>query len=79
VTIVVNGEVRVSKDYPSDTVTFDPLVVAEGDSVVMTLVDTDDAANPSAPAVLEFVATDTLPPAQPGSFGVVLVSEEPGE
>jgi hypothetical protein len=41
----------------------------------MTLVDTDDAGNPSAPAVVEFVAMDTIPPAMPGSFGVTLVGE----
>lgn len=75
VTITVNGEALGSKDYPADTLTFDPLTVAQDDSVVMTLVDTDDAGNPSAPAVVEFVAADTIPPSQPGLFSVQLVSE----
>lgn len=76
VTLTVNGEARFSKDYPADTLTFDPIVVAQSDNVVLTLVDTDDAGNPSAPAVVEFVAADTIPPSQPGLFSVQLVSED---
>lgn len=79
VTVSINGETSDSRDYPADTLTFAPLVVSEGDNVVMTLVDTDNAGNPSAPAVVEFVAADTLPPAQPGGFGVTLVSESSAE
>ena len=75
VTVVVNGSQQSSSDYPSDSTKFSDLVVSQGDSVVMTLVDTDDAGNPSAPAVIEFVAADTIPPAQPGGFGVTLVGE----
>lgn len=75
VTITVNGEPMSSKDYPADTLTFDEITVAQNDNVVMTLVDTDDAGNPSAPAVVEFVAADTIPPSQPGLFSVQLVSE----
>jgi hypothetical protein len=73
--IVVNGESKDSTNYPSDATKFSDLVVNQDDSVVMTLIDTDDAGNPSAPAVVEFVALDTIPPAMPGSFGVTLVSE----
>jgi hypothetical protein len=75
VTVVVNGEQQSSSDYPADTTKFADLVVSQGDNVVMTLVDIDDASNPSAPAVVEFVAADTIPPAQPGGFGVTLVGE----
>lgn len=79
VTVTINGEPSGSRDYPADTLRFEQLVVSEGDSVVMTLVDTDNAGNPSAPAVVEFVAADTLPPSQPGGFGVSLVGESPAE
>jgi hypothetical protein len=75
VTLTVNGESRGSKDYSADTLTFDPIVVSQNDNVVLTLVDTDDAGNPSAPAVIDFVAADTIPPSQPGLFSVQLVSE----
>lgn len=75
VTVSINGEAPDIQKYPANTLTFSPLVVSEGDNVVMTLVDTDNAGNPSAPAVVEFVAADTLPPSQPGGFGVTLVHE----
>jgi hypothetical protein len=75
VTVAINGEAPDRREYPADTLTFSPLIVREGDNVVMTLVDTDNAGNPSAPAVVEFVAADTLPPSQPGGFGVTLVHE----
>jgi hypothetical protein len=79
VTVSINGEAAESRSYPSETLTFDPLAVAEGDNVVMTLVDIDNAGNPSAPAVVEFVAADTLPPSRPGGFGVTLVHESSAE
>ncbi len=75
VTVSINGEAPDIQKYPADTLTFSPLVVSEGDNVVMTLVDIDNAGNPSAPAVVEFVAADTLPPSQPGGFGLTLVHE----
>jgi hypothetical protein len=75
VTTTVNGEARGSTDYSPETLSFDPITVSQGDNVVLTLVDTDDAGNPSAPAVVEFVAADTIPPSQPGLFSVQLVSE----
>lgn len=79
VTITINGEPISSREYSSETLVFSPLSVQEGDNVIMTLVDTDDAGNPSAPAVVEFVAADTLPPSAPGGFGVELVSETTAE
>jgi hypothetical protein len=74
--VVVNGEDRGVTDYPSDTTSFGELSFSDNDSVVLTLVDVDDAGNSSSPAVLEFVAVDTIPPAKPGEFGVTLVREE---
>lgn len=73
---VVNGEARPSDEYDPKTTTFKELSVEEGDRVVLSLVDEDNAGNPSAPAVLEFTATDTIPPPAPGEFGVSLVREE---
>jgi len=74
--VVVNGEDRGVTDYPADTTSFGELSFSDNDSVVLSLVDVDDAGNSSSPAVLEFVALDTIPPAQPGEFGVTLVREE---
>ena len=67
------------KVFPADTTDLGTLTVPQGSSVVVTLVDVDDAGNRSEPAVLEFVAEDTLPSAMPGSLGVTLVSEKPAD
>ena len=75
-TVTVDGVAEVLPDYPADTTVFGEAVTVPQDSnVILTLVDIDDAGNVSEPAVLEFVATDTIAPAQPGSFGVTLVRE----
>jgi hypothetical protein len=74
--VVVNGEDRGVTSFPKETTSFGELSFGDNDNVVLTLVDVDDAGNSSSPAVAEFVATDTLPPVQPGEFGVTLVREE---
>lgn len=48
----------------------------QGSEVVLSLVDIDDAGNRSEAATVTFTATDTIPPARPGEFGVSLVREE---
>lgn len=63
--------------WPGSSVELGNVVVPQDTHVVLTLVDVDDAGNRSAPAVVEFVAADTIPPAAPGSFGVTLVGETP--
>lgn len=63
--------------WPGSSVELGTVAVPQDSAVTLTLVDVDDAGNRSTPAVVEFVAADTLPPAQPGSFGVTLVSETP--
>ena len=74
--VTVNGEVRETADYAPETTNFGELGFDDNESVVLTLVDVDDAANVSEPASFEFVATDSIPPAKPGEFGVTLVREE---
>ena len=74
--VTVNGTEVSSKEYSKDTTAFGELGFGDNDKVVLSLVDVDDAGNASQPAVLEFVASDTLPPPQPGEFGVRLVREE---
>jgi len=73
-TKTVNGE-SDAKAYPADAGKFDDLVVTQGDLVILTLVDVDDAGNRSGPASLSFTAEDTIPPADPSGLGVTLVSE----
>lgn len=75
--VAVNGvAVDELKVFPADSTDLGEIRAKQDDKVLLTLVDVDDAGNRSEPAVLEFVATDTLPPAQPGAFGVTLVAEE---
>lgn len=75
-TVTVNGEAREPSDFTADATSFGELAFADNDAVVLTLVDIDDAGNASEPAVFEFVAVDTIPPAKPGDFGVTLLREE---
>lgn len=74
--VTVNGEVRETKPFAPETTSFGELSFADNDNVVLSLVDVDDAGNVSAPAVVEFVALDTVAPAAPGEFGVSFVREE---
>lgn len=75
--VYVNGAdtAREIRSYEPAAVDLGDVLVEQGTAVVLKVVDVDDAGNRSEPAVLEFVATDTLPPAQPGSLGVTLVAE----
>lgn len=75
-TIVVNGE-RLSEpvSFAGDAIDLGEIKVEQNAVVLLTLVDIDDAGNRSQPATFEFTATDTIAPAQPGSFGVSLVRE----
>jgi len=75
-TVTVNGEEKSSQVYAPETTSFGELSFAQNDKVVLTLVDVDDAGNVSTPAVLDFDATDTIPPTVPGGLGVALVREE---
>lgn len=79
--VAVDGVVPVDEFtvFPADATDLGTITVPQGSSVVVTLVDVDDAGNRSEPAVLEFVAEDTLPPAAPGSLGVTLVGEKPAD
>jgi hypothetical protein len=74
--VVVNGESNDSPlIFPAETTNFGEVSFAQGDNVVLTLVDVDDAGNVSEPAVVEFTALDTVAPAKPGEFGVTLARE----
>lgn len=75
-TITVNGEGRNPVQFPASFTNLGEFAFADDDNVVLTLCDVDDAGNASEPAVLEFVAKDTIAPAKPGEFGVTLVREE---
>lgn len=76
-TVMVDGAVRGEPvEFAPETVNFGEVSFEDGQSVVLTLVDMDDAGNSSEPATLEFVSADTIPPKAPGEFGVKLLREE---
>lgn len=75
--VLVNGEaVGEPKSFSGSTTDLGEVAVEQGAVVGLVLVDIDDAGNRSQPAVVEFQATDTIAPAQPGEFGVRLLREE---
>jgi len=78
-TVTVDGMPDGSSTFPGDSTNLGQIRAGQGSRVVVTLVDIDDAGNRSEPAVLEFVALDTLAPAKPGDFSVTLVAEVPAE
>jgi hypothetical protein len=73
---MVNGVLSATADHPAATTSFGEIVAPQEATVVVTLVDVDDAGNESPPSFYEFIAKDTIAPAQPGSLGVTLVREE---
>lgn len=77
-TVTVDGVSEGTRSFEGTATELGVLEVAQNSNVVLTLVDVDDAGNYSEPAVVEFVASDTLRPSTPGAFNVVLVGERPG-
>jgi len=73
--VTVNGEVVSTDSYSKDTTSLGERTFAQGDNVVLSLVDIDDAGNVSEPAMVEFTALDTIAPSTPG-LSVTLVREE---
>lgn len=78
-TVSVDGVSEEPRVYSADVVDFGTVTVPQDSNVVLTLVDTDDAGNSSVPAVVAFVAADTIAPAQPGAVVVTLVGENVDE
>jgi hypothetical protein len=75
-TVDVVGSEPTTTTFPGDATDLGEIKVEQGATVTLSLVDVDDAGNPSEPAVFEFTAVDTIAPAKPGEFGVTLVREE---
>ena len=78
-TITVDGVSEGTKSFDGAATDLGSIEVAQDSNVVLTLVDIDDAGNYSEPAVIDFVASDTLRPGTPGAFSVVLVGERPAD
>lgn len=73
--VTINGEVVSTDIYSAGSINLGEKSFVEGDNVKLSLVDVDDVGNVSEPAVVEFVAADTLPPSTP-SIGITLIREE---
>ncbi len=74
-TVTVNGALVSTDVYTRDVTNLGERTFAQGDNVVLSLVDVDDVGNVSEPAVSEFVANDTIAPSTPG-LEIKLVREE---
>lgn len=74
-TVTVNGVAVATDVYANNVTNLGERTFVQGDNVVLSLVDVDDVGNISEPAVVEFVATDTIAPSVPG-LDVKLVREE---
>ena len=73
-TVTVNGVAVATDVYASDVTNLGERTFVQGDSVSLSFVDVDDVGNVSDPAVVEFVANDTIAPSAPG-LDIKLVRE----
>lgn len=74
--VTVDGVAQDPIVFGGTTTDLGTVDVPEGANVVLALTDIDDAGNVSDPAVVDFVAADTLRPGQPGAFTVSLIAEK---
>ena len=74
--VSVNDKDPVVSVFDASATDLGEFTFTHGDSIVLSLVDVDDVGNVSEPAVVEFVAADTIPPSVPGGFTVSLLREE---
>lgn len=74
-TVTVNGVVLGTDVFSSDVTNLGERSFVHGDSVVLSLVDVDDVGNMSEPAVVTFVASDTIAPSSP-ALNIQLLREE---
>jgi hypothetical protein len=74
-TVTVNGVAVATDVYASDVTNLGERTFVQGDNVSLSFVDVDDVGNVSDPAVVEFVAHDTIAPSVPG-LDIKLVREE---
>lgn len=74
-TVTVDGVSEGVRSFDGSATDLGTVEVLQDSQVVLSLVDVDDAGNSSEPAVVDFVAADTLPPSAPGAFSVTLVGE----
>jgi len=66
---VINVDLAVGETVPEFS-------GADNDSVEGSLIDVDDAGNPSEPSNFSYVLTDTIAPPAPGQVGLRVTREE---
>jgi hypothetical protein len=67
---------EVINQYPPSQAEVDGFSGQDGDVVLVSLVDIDDAGNRSPAREQSFSLTDTIAPPQPGEIGMVVTGEE---
>lgn len=77
-TVQIDDGEAVVYTVAADVLEVDGLSGEQDATVLLTLVDIDDADNRSIePSTLEAVLTDTIPPAKPGELSLVVTGETP--
>ena len=75
-TVSVLGAEPQTTVHAPDATSLGEISVPRDSSVILSLTDVDTSGTVSEPAVLEFVARDTIAPTQPQGLGVKLVRDE---
>jgi hypothetical protein len=75
-TVDVEDSDPVTTTFGGDATDLGEVKVERDAEVTLSLVDVDGSGNVSEPATFTFLATDTIPPATPGEFGVTLLRQE---
>ena len=76
--VYINRVRLSSKLYDTNTEHFDPFVASHNDEVKVFLYDIDHVDNISEPAILEFIAKDTIPPGKPKNLQFSLLGQSIG-
>ena len=74
-TVTVNGTSVSTDVYAGNVTNLGERTFVQGDNVSLSFVDVDDVGNISDPAVVDFIANDTIAPSVPG-LEIKLVREE---
>lgn len=76
VVVAIGSNEPQTIELAGDAIETGELSGSDNDPVVGTLVDTDDAGNPSPAREFSFILTDTIAPSQPGEVSISVVREE---
>lgn len=74
--VQIDDNIPEITEVSPDTAEVDGFEGLQDAKVKLSLVDVDDAGNPSQPSTLDVVLLDTFAPPQPGLLGIVATGEQ---